>query len=433
MSSGRNIIIGGGISGLAAAHYLSKRGLPATVIEARPYLGGVLRTEQIEGCTVEAGADSWLASKPWAAELAREVGLERSLIGSNDAIRRTFIWKRGELLPFPTGMQLVAPTRFGPVWGSRLLSFETKARMTLDWFRRPGTALPERSVAAFVGEHFGREAVDYLAEPLLTGIYGGSPDDLSASSVIPKLVEQERVHGSLVRGLPQAKITGSLFQSLRHGLGSLIDALRPAEFIHGTAERILSLPDGYRVFVNGNWINADHLILACESHAAATLLAGIEPAISERLGAIRHSSGHIIAFGFRRSEVRHPLNGFGFLVPKVEGRNLMAATWMNAKFPERTPPDLILIRAFFRESPCEPLGDLREMMGITAEPFFLRQYDWPRSLPQYSVGHSERMAEIDGLISTVPGLHLIGNAYHGVGIPDCVRLARQAVARIFPR
>ena len=273
MSSSRRIlIIGGGISGLTAAYHVSKRGVEATIIEARPYFGGLLHTEQIHGCTVETGADSWLASKPAAAELARDLGLGSELIGSNDALRRTLIFKHGELLPFPEGMQLVAPTRFGPIWRSRLLSPRTKARIALDWFRRPGGPLPERSVAAFVADHFGSEAVDYLAEPLLSGIYGGSPDELSAASVIPKLVERERLHGSLVRGLKPAENPPSLFQSLSGGLGLLTGALRPESAIHGRAEQIARCETGYRVRVNGAWIEARKVILACESHQAARLL-----------------------------------------------------------------------------------------------------------------------------------------------------------------
>jgi protoporphyrinogen/coproporphyrinogen III oxidase len=434
VSSSPNIpvaIVGGGISGLAAAYYLSKRGIASTLIEARPFLGGILHTEHIEGCTVEAGADSWLASKTSAAELARELGLGSDIIGSNDEVRRTWIWKGGELIPFPEGMQLVAPTRFGPIWRSRLLSPSTKLRIALDWLRPPtGKLAPERSIATFVGDHFGREAVDYVAEPLLTGIYGGDVNDLSASSVVPKLVEHERVHGSLVRGLITAKHSGSLFQSLRGGLGALPGALRPASVIHGRVEQIARAENGFKLRVNADWLMAREIVLACEAHQTARLVEEIDPVLATWLSKIRHSTGHIAAMGFRRAEVRHPLDGFGFLVPRREGRNLTASTWVSSKFPERAPPEMALIRAFFREKPADPLADLREIMGIKAEPVFIRSYEWPASLAQYSVGHAGRIAAIEVQVSRTKGLHLIGNAYHGVGIPDCIALAKQTADRI---
>ena len=325
-------------------------------------------------------------------------------------------------------MQLVRPTRFGPILRSQLFSPATKCRMLLDWFRRPGAPQPERSVAAFVGGHFGREAVEYLAEPLLRGIYGGSPADLSASSVLPKLVAQERVNGSLVRGLKPAATQGSIFQSLRGGLSSLTEALTPASVIRGAAERIERFSSAYRVRVMGDWVDGANVFVACESHNAARLLQPVDPDLAMQLAQIRHSSGHIAVLAFRRAELRHPLNGFGFLVPEVEGRNLMACTWMSSKFPERAPREIALLRAFFREKPSDLLSDLREIMQTDAEPLFTRTYEWPDSLPQYSVGHARRVADIEARVEALPGLYLIGNAYHGVGIPDCVRLARDTVA-----
>jgi oxygen-dependent protoporphyrinogen oxidase len=422
-------IVGGGISGLAAAYYLARRSVASIVIEARPFLGGILRTEHVAGCTVEAGADSWLASKTAAAELAGELGLET--IGSNDRIRRTWILKQGRLIPFPDGMQLVAPTRFGPIWSSRLFRPSTKFKMARDWFRLPtAQPLPERSVAAFVKDHFGQEAVDYVAEPLLTGIYGGDANELSASSAIPKLVAHERAHGSLVRGLRTARHTQSVFQSLRGGLGLFAEALAPKAVLHGRVDQIERAAEGFRLRVNGDWLTAREVVLACESHQAAPLVEPLDPALATLLREIRHSSGHIAAIGFRRSELRHPLNGFGFLVPQREGRNLTAATWVSSKFPDRAPEDVALIRAFFRQKPGDPAAELRQIMGTTAEPLFLRTYDWPDSLAQYRVGHAGRVAAIEAQVKHTPGLHLIGNAYHGVGIPDCIRLAKSLAERL---
>jgi len=394
------------------------------VFEARPVLGGLLRTEQIEGCTVEGGADSWLAAKPWARDLAAEVGLAGEVLGSNDALRKTWISRAGKLLPYPDGMQLVAPSRLTPILRSQLFGFGTKMRMIADWFRLPGANRPDESVAQFVRRHFGQEAVNYLAEPLLTGIYGGDPEVLSARSVLPRLVERERAQGSLIRGLHPAAITGSVFESMRGGLGQLVEALRPERVLHATVQALEREGEGFRLRVNGDWFAASQVILACEAHRSGQL---VHPTLGELLAGIRHSSGHIVAMGFRGLA---RLRGFGFLVPKVEGRNVTAATWVSTKFSGRAPEGMQLIRAFYRETSPDPVRELRELMGFREDPVFTRAYEWSHSLPQYAVGHEARVAEIEERVKQIPGLHLIGNAYHGVGIPDCVRLAKSTAERL---
>ena len=408
---------------MTAAHYSAGE---TVVIEPAAKLGGVLRTEHIQGCIVEQGADAWLTSKPWAAELARELGLE--LQGSNDAARGTFIWKRGELIPFPDGMQLVTPTAMMPILRSKLLSPYTKFRMGMDWFGKAKRfAERERTVGALVADHFGMEAVDYIAEPLLSGIYGGDPFELSASSVLPKLVERERKTGSLVRGASVEKREGALFTTVRDGLDKLIGALTPKEWVRGAAEQIERGDGAWRVRVSGDWIEADRVIVACETHRAAKLM----PELGS-LARFRHSSAAAVSLGFRREDVTHPLNGFGMLVPKVERRKITACTWMNTKFPHRVAEGLVLLRCFLTDvrSADEELvefarKELRETMGVTAAPVFQTVARWPKSLPLYEVGHEKRVAETERLIAGLPGLQLIGNAFHGVGIPDCVKLAKR--------
>jgi protoporphyrinogen/coproporphyrinogen III oxidase len=428
-SNRKSVIIGGGISGLTAAHYCAGE---SVVIEVAPRLGGVLCTEHIQGCVVEQGADSWLTSKPWAAELARELGLGDQLMGSNDAERGTFIWKQGEMIPFPDGMQLVTPTRAMPILRSKLLSPYTKMRMGLDWFSKP-KRFPERerTVGAMVADHFGMEAVDYIAEPLLSGIYGGDPFELSASAVLPKLVDRERKTGSLVRGASVEKREGALFTTMREGLDRLILALTPERWVQGAAERIERSGAGYRVRVNGDWIEADGVIVACETHQAAKLM----PELGS-LAWFRHSSASAVSLGFRREDVAHPLNGFGMLAPKVERRKMTACTWMNTKFPHRVAPGLALLRVFL---PGLTLSDdemvelaraeLKETMGVIAAPVFSTVARWPKSLPLYEVGHEKRVAETKRLLAELPGLQVIGSAFGGVGIPDCVRVAKEAALR----
>lgn len=429
MSSNRKtVVIGGGISGLTAAHYAGN----ATVVEAQPHLGGILQTVKTHDCIVEQGACSWLAAKPWAADLCRELGLGQQLTGSNDAQRGTWIWKNGRVLPFPTGMQLVVPAELAPIMRSPLVGVSTKIRILLDWFRKPAHfPAKERTAGAFIADHFGMEAVDYIAEPLLSGIYGGDPFELSATSVLPKLVERERKNGSLVRGVKMEKAAGPLFETVHDGLAKLIEALTPSAWVHGSAEQIERNGAGYRVRVNGDWLEADSVIIACESHQAAKLMPELEP-----LGRIRHSSASAVSLGFRRLDVAHPLNGFGLLVPKREHRNMSACTWMNTKFPHRVAEGVALLRVFLPDvkSDDEELvsrarTELREIMGVSGEPLFSTVARWPRSLPLYEVGHEKRVAEMERLIAPFRGVKLIGNAYHGVGMPDCVRLAKQAVLR----
>jgi oxygen-dependent protoporphyrinogen oxidase len=355
--------------------------------------------------------------------------LADQLTGSNDAARGTFIWKRGELVRFPDGMQLVSPTRALPILRSKLLNPYTKFRMGMDWFRKP-KRFPEkeRTVGALVADHFGMEAVDYIAEPLLSGIYGGDPFELSANAVLPKLVEREKKTGSLVRAAELPERRGALFTTMRDGLETLIGALSPKEWIQGRAERIDRSDIGYRVRVNDDWLECDRVIVACETHQAAKLMPELES-----LNRFRHSSASAVSLGFHRQDIAHPLNGFGMLVPKVEHRKITACTWMNTKFPHRVADGFVLLRCFFGNLKLNDgemvelaRGELKETMGVLAEPVFHTVSRWPRSLPLYEVGHEKRVAETERLIAALPGLQVIGSAFHGVGIPDCVRLAKKA-------
>src|SRR5579859_6009741 len=263
-------IVGGGISGLSAAYYLSKAGISPTLIEARARLGGVIQTEEIQGCVIEAGPDSFISVKPWAMDLIRELGMEGDVIGSNDHERVTYILRNGRLVALPDGVQMLVPTRILPMAISPLVSWPTKFRMALEYFRRPQTApLRDRSVAEFVAEHYGQEAVDYLAEPLLAGIYGGDPAELSVASVLPRFVELERKYGSLTRGVlaERPRVTGPrapLFRTLRGGLGSLVEAVtnaveKHARFLHRPVETLERTNAGFRLRVAGHWLDADHV------------------------------------------------------------------------------------------------------------------------------------------------------------------------------
>src|SRR5271170_5676238 len=246
------IIVGGGVSGLSAAYYLSKAGIRPTVIE-RTRLGGVIKTDRLHGCLLEGGPDSFLATKPAAMELIREVGLADDVINSNDHLRKTYILKNGKPVAMPDGMMMMVPTKIMPLIATPLLSWGCKIRMGLEVLRRPTGKREDRSVADFLIDHYGQEALDYLAEPLLAGVYGGDPREMSVNSVLARFVEMEAKYGSLSRGVlaapkpPGAGSGGSLFRTLKNGLGTLIDKLIPAaDHVQGSVESFLQDSSGLR-------------------------------------------------------------------------------------------------------------------------------------------------------------------------------------------
>jgi protoporphyrinogen/coproporphyrinogen III oxidase len=452
------VIIGGGISGLSAAYYLSKAGLSATLIERRPRLGGVIQTEHIQGCTLEAGPDSYLGIKPAATELIREVGLADQIIGSNDHIRVTYVVRNGRLVALPDGLMMMVPTKIAPMVTTGLLGWGTKIRMGLEYLRKPvaGAAARDRSVAEFITEHYGVESLEYLAEPLLSGVYGGDPARLSVNSVLPRFVELETKYGSLTRGVLAERAQaakngktgggGTLFRTLKGGLSELVErvaALAKVEVRHGTAEVVERTADGHRVRVEGDWIEAPHVVVACPGYEAASLIRSVDGRLAELLDGVEYTSSLTLALGYNRTDINIDLPGFGFLVPAKERRRLVACTVVHNKFSHRVAEDKIVLRCFFGGAADEAvLGEadeaivrmareeLARLIGLKAEPVFSHVARWPKSMAQYTVGHGERLKEIEARVAALGTVHLAGNAYYGIGIPDCVKMGREAAGRI---
>ncbi|MDX1521919.1 MAG: protoporphyrinogen oxidase [Anaerolineae bacterium] len=457
-------IVGGGITGLATAYYLQKNsrsgaGLPLdyTLLEGTSRLGGKVITETIgDGFIVEGGPDAFLTQKPWAMQLCRELGLADHFIPTNDDRRNIFVLDKGKLVPFPGGYRLTVPTEFIPFVLSPLISWPGKVRMALDLVLPPRSENGDESLASFVGRRLGREAVDKIAGPIMAGIYVGDPDRLSIQSTFPMFVELEKKYGSLIRAMRavkkqvQAENPLPMFYSLKGGLQEMIETLRAkleseVQLNRSVAE-IRHLSSGFEVLLqSGDAFKTDAVVLTVPAFAAANIVRPLNRALADKLAAIRYVSTATISLGFKRAEVeaQHDLNGFGFVIPKAENRNIVACTWTSTKFDHRAPQDGVMVRAFVGGEPREDLveladepliqlvrEELAEIMGLTAKPLFGKVYRWPNGTPQYDVGHLDRVAEMEHLAGQTPGLYLAGSASRGVGLPDCIRSGQAVADRI---
>jgi protoporphyrinogen/coproporphyrinogen III oxidase len=455
----RIAIIGGGISGLSAAYALEEKrraGVEAEYVlyEAGPRLGGVLVTDRVDGCILEAGADSFLTEKPWAIDLCKKLGLGDQLIGSNDADRKTYILVRNKLVEMPDGLMFMVPTKLAPTVLSPLFSWGTKLRMAREWFHPPHKANGDETVAAFVERHYGTEMVDRLADPLLSGVYGGEASQLSVRAVLPRFAEMEAKHGSLGRAMLAARVAMAknskgparpLFTSLRDGMQQMIEALIAA--LDGTSlksdaavQAVWPEAGGWVVSAGLNTDQFDSVILALPTHAMAALLQRCGPELAAELAGIDYSSSVTVALGYDQ-QVRASLPpGFGFLVPRSEGKRMLAATFVHNKFPHRAPDNRAIVRCFLGGargeqmlalSEEEILGIVREeldqILHLKAEPLFARVFKWRGAMAQYGVGHLERLERIAALRQKLPGLALAGNGFTGIGVPDCVRSGTAAV------
>jgi oxygen-dependent protoporphyrinogen oxidase len=444
------LIVGGGIAGLSAAWELSRRGHTPMVLERAARPGGVIRTEHVDGFVIDAGPDSLLVQKPAALDLCRELGLSDRLVPTL-APRTAFILRGGRLVPLPEGSVLGIPTKISSFITTRLFSWRGKARMALEVAIRPRRDQEDESIGHFMRRRFGQEAVTYLAEPLLAGIHGGDVHRLSMRAAFPRLVDAERTYGSVLRGLSAlnagspSSSTGA-FMSLPGGIEelvtSLIDRLPPgslqtkADVVHVRGQGPFAV-----TLSSGEVIDTRAVIIAAPAWAAAPMLASIDAALTQRIAEIPYASSATVVMAFGREQVRHPLAGSGYVVPRPDRHVVMAASWVSSKWPQRAPPGYVLLRAFvggaydlsiLDQSDAAITGavlaELRGQLGITGEPALVRVYRWPRANAQHEVGHLQRMTEIDQRLASYPGLFVTGSGFRGTGIPDCIADARRTGA-----
>ena len=461
----RVVIIGGGLSGLATAHRLvesataAQRPVEVVVLEAKDRLGGSIWTNRVKGFTLEAGPDSFITNKPWAVDLCRSLGLGNQLIGTDPQHRRSFVVRQGRLMPVPEGFVLLAPNRLGPMLMTPILSWRGKFRMLLDLVLPRKDGESDESLGSFVKRRLGREALERLVQPLVGGIYTADPNDLSLRATLPQFARMEHQDRSLIlaafrqaRGARSAEKNASgarygLFATLSDGMDTLPRALA-ASLPRGTVRAGAAVRRLSRTDPGGPWlvelldgppIEANAVILATEAHAAARLVDGFDADLALRLRAIPYASSAIVNIAYRRDQVAHPLDGFGAVVPIIEQRSILAISFLSVKFPGRAPAGTALLRVFVGGATQPDLFDrddeeivalvrqeLGELLGATGEPLLVEVARHPRAMPQYTLGHLDRVEAIKRQLARHPRLFLTGIAYDGVGIPDCIRAARTA-------
>jgi oxygen-dependent protoporphyrinogen oxidase len=475
MSSGsaqqskRVIIVGGGITGLAAAHRVLEvagrtgRNVEVRLLESNSRLGGTIVTTVRDGCLIEGGPDSFITQKPWALALCRRLGIEGELIPTNPACRRTFVVRAGKMHSIPEGFLLLAPSRIWPFVTSRLFSWPGKLRMGLDLVlpRRNHGPDGDESLASFVRRRFGQESLDRVAQPLVGGIYTADPEYLSLRTTMPRFLEMEARYRSIIWGMVKGRKAASaaergdsgarysMFMSFRRGMTTLIETLAsrlPAGSIRtgAPAARVSRGGNGWQVELeDGTMETADAVVLACPAHVSARLIRQVDAAIADDLSNIQYASSATMTMAFDQDQARNIPDGFGFVVPVVEGRTMIAATFSSIKFPGRAPDGTLLVRAFLGGA-MQPevynlddhqlrqavIQDLRDLVGLRGEPRLVETHRWPASMPQYPVGHLDRVRELERKLQQWSGLGVAGNAFGGVGVPDCVRSAEATVDRL---
>ncbi len=468
----RIIVVGGGIAGLAAAHRLveldreKSLGLEIILLEAAPRLGGSIATERVGGFLVEAGPDSFITEKPWALRLCERLGIASRLISTQAAYQKVYVVHRGALKPLPEGFFLLAPTRLWPFLRTPLFSWSGKLRMACELFVPRGGADSDESLANFVRRRFGAEALERVAQPLVGGIYAADPEKLSLAATMPRFLELERRKRSIIRAMwseqwrrSRNRQSGSgarwsLFVTFSGGMQEFVDAL--ASRLPEATARVGTPVTGLEQNATGKtWMlrtasgerfEAAAVILAAPAYRSAEIVAPLAADLAQDLKAIPYASTATVSLAYREEDFPRAPDSFGFVVPSAEARKLAACTFSSMKYAGRAPGGHLLLRAFvggalqpslFEDDDATMEGNVRDelagLLGVKAEPLFSRIRRHPRSMPQYEVGHGERIRRIEGRLSGLSGLALAGSAYHGVGIADCVHSGEAAAESVLER
>ena len=464
----RIVVIGGGIAGLAAAHRLlelareNSLAIDLTLLEASPRLGGSIATEKIGDFLVEAGPDSFISEKPWALRLCERLGLSARLLSTQAAYQKICVVHDGKLVQLPEGFFLVAPTRFWTFLHSSLFTWRGKLRMAAEILLPRSKNYQDETLGSFVRRRFGAEALERVAQPLVGGIYASDPDQLSLTATMPRFKEMERSKGSIIRAMrseQKRRTRGesgsgarwSFFVTLAGGMQELVDAIK--ERMPKNAIRLnSSVTELSRDVQKKSWslavghheaITADAVIIAAPAFAAAQILTPVASGAAAELLSIPYASTATVSLAYRRQHFPRTPDSFGFVVPVVEQRKIMACTFSSLKYPGRAPEDHILLRAFVGGALQPELftdddaamtknvrAELASLLGVVAEPVFARVWRHPKSMPQYHIGHGDRVESIETMLRRFPSLALAGSGYHGVGISDCVRTGEEAAEKL---
>lgn len=444
-------IIGSGISGLACAVTLKEADIDFTIFEKDSELGGKIKTEYLNNFTIEAGPDSYLPEKFWSVQLIKKVGLEEEMLCSNDEFKGTYIYSNGKLHPLPEGVMLMVPTMIMPLLKSSLISWPGKIRMGLELFIPPKKDDSDESLAQFVTRRLGRECLEKIAEPLVAGIHTSNPDNMSVKATFPRFIEMEKKYGSLIKGMvsvlknkpasnQQSSKKMTYFMSLKKGMFELVEACK--KFIGEDKilvnKEVISVEksdENYKIKTkDGSEYLFDFIVLSTPSYVTSEIVKKIDDNLSRLLKNIEWSSSATISLAYEKKDVNVSLKGFGFIVPRIENKRINACTWSSIKWSFRAPDNYILIRSFVGGGHHEELveendeslvkivkEELKEILGLDANPVFTKVYRWFKGMPKYTVGHLNRIADIDNATKKHKGLYLIGCSYKGIGIGDCVK------------
>ena len=465
------VIVGGGIAGLSAAYYaaITNHYSQITLLESDSHWGGKIITERVpfDGgqFIIEGGPDTFLATKPWGVALCKELGLADRLHGTNPKTKNTYVLHRNRLQPLPDGLAMMIPTNVGSILKTRLVSWFGKARMGLDFMLPPHSQNGDESLGSFVSRRLGREAYENLIEPLMSGIYAGDGDQLSLASTFPYLRDLELKYGSLARGalemrkkMPATPGSRSAFLTPTTGLAEIVEKL--VESLNPKVDMRLNTPVArisnseysnleysntrYSLELgDGTTLDADSVILATPAPVSGKLLEALDPALASVLESISYVSTATVSLAYRLVDVPRDLDGYGYIIPRREGRRALACTWTSTKFPHRAPEGYALIRIFVgragqdADMPRDEASllalareELQLTLGISAEPILSRVFVWENAMPQYNLGHPAKLAQIESALGNHPGLALAGNGYRGIGIPDCINSGKVAVEKI---